>query len=169
MRHKKLLLAILVIVMSSLFGLRAQNLEKISLHGFGAWGYGNTNGNHYLIGDEDGDYDHAQFYLNINANPFEKLSIIAQIGAHQGHLGVDFEFDYAFAEWVFSDALKFRIGKVKHPFGIYGELLNVGTIRPFFALPQGIYGNHRASCLCLVYFSGFASNELLEQLENRHR
>jgi hypothetical protein len=142
MKRKNLFVPIVLILFFSVLAVNAQISEKITLHGFGAWGYGNTDGNHYMIGDEDGDYDHAQFYLNINANPFEKLSIIAQIGAVQGHEGVDFEFDYAFAEWAFSDHFKLRLGKVKHAFGIYGEVLNVGTIRPFFSLPQGIYGRH---------------------------
>jgi hypothetical protein len=142
MSLKKSLILALSVVFFSVLAINAQISDKISIHGFGAWSYGNTDGSHYLTGDEDGDYDHSQFYLNINANPFEKLSIIAQIGAHQGHHGVEFEFDYAFAEWAFTDAFKLRLGKVKHPYGIFGEVLNVGTIRPFFSLPQGIYGNN---------------------------
>ncbi len=39
-----------------------------------------------------------------------------------------------------NDALKFRAGRVKHPFGIYGEIFDVGTLRPFHLLPQSIYG-----------------------------
>jgi hypothetical protein len=33
-----------------------------------------------------------------------------------------------------------RVGKVKQPFGISAELFDVGTLRPFFALPQSVYG-----------------------------
>ena len=52
----------------------------------------------------------------------------------------DVELDYAFAEWFVSDALKIRMGRVKHPFGLYGEIFDVGTLRPFYLLPQSIYG-----------------------------
>jgi hypothetical protein len=139
MRHFKTF-AVFVLLIGWL-PLTAQISEKINIHGFGGWGYGNTDGAPYLYGDENGAFDHSQFYLNINANPLEKLAIIAQIGASQGEAGQTFEFDYAFAEWKFSDLLRLRIGKVKHAFGIFGEVLNVGTLRPFMTLPQGIYGS----------------------------
>jgi len=45
-----------------------------------------------------------------------------------------------FAEWTFADWLKIRGGRSPHPIGIYSEVLNVGTTRPFFDLPQGVYG-----------------------------
>ena len=52
----------------------------------------------------------------------------------------DIEIDYAFAEWRFSDALRLRAGQVKLPFGLYTEIYDVGTLRPFLDVPQGIYG-----------------------------
>jgi len=36
--------------------------------------------------------------------------------------------------------LKLRAGKVKQPFGISAEVFDVGTRRPFFELPQAVYG-----------------------------
>lgn len=50
------------------------------------------------------------------------------------------ELDYAFAEWAFSDAIRFRAGQVKLPFGLYTEIWDVGTLRPFLTLPKSIYG-----------------------------
>ncbi|MCB0219959.1 MAG: hypothetical protein KDH09_09720 [Chrysiogenetes bacterium] len=52
----------------------------------------------------------------------------------------DIELDYAFAEWHYSDAFRLRAGQVKLPFGIYTEIYDVGTLRPFLDVPQGIYG-----------------------------
>ncbi len=40
----------------------------------------------------------------------------------------------------FSQKLKLRAGKVKQPFGISAEVFDVGTRRPFFELPQAVYG-----------------------------
>jgi len=142
MKKIKFFVPILMVLMFGFIQLPGQNSEKIAIHGFGGWAYGNTNGNHYLFGSKEGDYDHSQFYLNINANPFERLSIIAQIGAMHGEDGLSFEFDYAFAEWTISDLFKLRFGKIKHPFGIFGEIFSVGTVRPFLTLPQSIYGPH---------------------------
>jgi len=114
--------------------------ENISLHGFGTWAYGKTDGNLYLTGSEEGDYGNTDFYLNIQAQPSEKLSISAQVGWVNDYFGTNVDFDYAFAEYSFSDAAKLRMGRVKHPFGIYGEIQRVGVLRPFLTLPQTIYG-----------------------------
>lgn len=124
---------------------------SVEIHGFGGWAFGDTDGNRYLLGSEDGEYDNVEFALNVSARPVEKLSLVAQIffeseggftgGADDGiELDDRVELDYAFAEWFFSDALKLRIGRVKHPFGLYGEIFDVGTLRPFHLLPQSIYG-----------------------------
>lgn len=48
--------------------------------------------------------------------------------------------DYVFGEWKFSDAARFRVGNVKQPFGLYTEVFDVGTLRPFASLSQSIYG-----------------------------
>jgi len=114
--------------------------EKLSIHGFGGWGYGKTDGNQYLIGNKDGSFRNSQFALNITSNPYDKLTINTQLYTEAGLAKDKVELDYAFFEWAFSDALKLRIGKVKCPFGIYSEVFDVGTVRPFFMLPQAIYG-----------------------------
>ena len=48
--------------------------------------------------------------------------------------------DWAFGEYRVNDALRVRAGKVKNPFGLFMEVKDVGTLRPFFTLPQSIYG-----------------------------
>jgi hypothetical protein len=140
MKKLKTLFIMITILVIGMVPSHAQEAGNVTIHGFGSWGYGNTDGPRYLYGDDEGQYDHAQFYLNINANVAEKLTIISQFGFEQSAHGIQYDFDYAFAEYSFSDQLKLRVGKVKHAFGIYGELLNVGTIRPFMTLAQGIYG-----------------------------
>ncbi|GAK58843.1 hypothetical protein U27_05818 [Candidatus Vecturithrix granuli] len=120
---------------------QAQFMNTISIHGFGGWAYGKTdNENQYLVGNEDGSYDTVNFSLNITATPYERLSIYVQPDYNEG--GFEEEgvgLDYAFAEWYFSDKLLLRAGKVKAPFLLFTEVYDVGTIRPFFALPQAIY------------------------------
>lgn len=113
---------------------------RLDLHGFGGWAYGRTNANSYLAGDPQGKYRRGSFALNLSAHPNRELSIIAQTFWEQNDDATATEIDYAFAEWKFSDALKVRAGKVKQPFGIYTEVFDVGTVRPFLSLPQSIYG-----------------------------
>jgi hypothetical protein len=48
--------------------------------------------------------------------------------------------DYVFGEYKFADAARLRVGNVKQPFGIYTEIFDVGTLRPFATAPQSIYG-----------------------------
>jgi hypothetical protein len=112
----------------------------IDIHGFGGWAYGKTDGLKYSLGTEGGEYDNAEFALNVSAKPLEKLSVVAQMRLESGSDTEQAELDYAFAEWAFNDAARVRVGRVKHPFGIYGEVFDVGTVRPFYSLPQSLYG-----------------------------
>jgi len=110
------------------------------VHGFGSWAYGKTNGNQYLVGDHDGLYDHVELGLNVVANLTERLRVVGEAEWQDDPEGTEVELHYSFAEWTFSDKLKMRAGKVKQPFGISAEVFDVGTLRPFFALPQSVYG-----------------------------
>jgi len=113
--------------------------DVVQIHGFGGWAYARTDGNNYLIGTEDGSYSNSYFALNVSASPYERFSANVQTLWKTTKKGLEMEFDYAFAEWMFYDWLRLRIGKVKCPFGIYAEVWDVGTIRPFYALPPSLY------------------------------
>jgi hypothetical protein len=120
---------------------RAQDSERrVDLHGLGGWAYGNTDGNEYLGGSEEGHYENANVALNVSAQPEERLSVVTQVEWHLEETETEVEIDFVFAEWRFSDAARLRAGKVKQPFGISTEVFDVGTLRPFYALPQAVYG-----------------------------
>jgi hypothetical protein len=133
----------------------AQRMDTVALHGFGGWAYGKTdNENQYLVGHDEGNYDNVNFSLNISANPYERLSLYIQAGYTESRDEDDVGLDYAFAEWYFSDMLTFRVGKVKAPFMLYTEVYDVGTIRPFFTLPQGVYRQFAAEAYKGVGITG---------------
>jgi hypothetical protein len=121
-------------------------LENISVHGYGGWSYGRTstndNPNFFLFGHQRGDYSHVEYALNVSIALNDRLTIDAQPFWHSGHHANQTAsgIDYVFGEWKFSDLARLRAGSVKHPFGIYTEVFDVGTVRPFAALPQGVYG-----------------------------
>jgi Phosphate-selective porin O and P len=121
---------------------RAQETERAAqIHGFGTESYGKTGGNNeYSVGDPKGDYDHGAMSLVVLARSGDKLSIATNVALDQTTSGFTPSLEYAFAEWRFSDAVKLRAGRVKQPFGLYTEIFDVGTLRPFVTLPQGIYG-----------------------------
>jgi hypothetical protein len=115
----------------------------------GQAGYARTDGNVYGPGDEYGNYENTMVALSVMAHPADRLLIGTQLHfatvVDRGASGEEAEagkaeIDWAFAEWRLADALRLRLGKSKHPFGLYGESLDVGTLRPFFELPTSIYG-----------------------------
>jgi hypothetical protein len=118
----------------------AATVGGVNIHGFGGWAYGKTdNMNRYLVGNEDGNYANVDFALNLTANPYEKLSLHIQPSYTETSDGNEVGLDYAFAEVALSEAATVRIGKIKVPFMLYTEVYKVGTLRPFFTLPQGVY------------------------------
>ena len=116
---------------------------RVEIHGYGGWSYARSNSddNRYLGSSKDGDADYLNVAVLFAATASDRVRINTQIwwqeSEHEEGTSV---VDFAFAEYRFSDALRLRAGKVKHPFGIYTEVFDVGTLRPFFWLPQGIYG-----------------------------
>ncbi len=112
--------------------------ERYSLRGFGGWALGRTdNDNSYaFVASGDTQYANYNFALNLAAKPADKLSIRAQAFWGEDLRGRRVDLDYVFVEWAQSPKVKFRAGKVLSPFGLYTETYDVGTLRPFYLLPQ---------------------------------
>ena len=91
--------------------------------------------------NDEGDYDTVGLGLNASTTFGDNLSITGQFAVRSRHGDEPgAELDYAFAQYKVSDALQLRFGRSKHPFGIYTEVFDIGTLRPFFHLPLSIYG-----------------------------
>ena len=125
----------------------AQDLSRqIEIHGYGGWGFGRTasndSPNFYAFAHRRGDYSHSEFALNVSLPVNERVTIMAQPFWHSGHHANQTEsgVDYAFGEYKYSDLLRLRAGLVKQPFGLYTEIFDVGTLRPFATAPQSLYG-----------------------------
>jgi hypothetical protein len=130
---------------SLLFAVPAQAYElldgKLSINGFGGLGLGGTDGNPYTVANAQRTREQATMSLAVGARPIDRLSVSSQFYFHVGGgeaAGVS--LDWAFAEWRLADTMRLRAGRVKMPFGLFSELMDVGTLRPFFMLPQGLYG-----------------------------
>ncbi|MCI5189696.1 MAG: hypothetical protein D3905_07825 [Candidatus Electrothrix sp. AS4_5] len=122
-------------------------LDKVSVHGFGSWLYGQTNNdNEHTLGkwDSDGNAHYVDFSLNVRAEISDNLTAYIQPAFEE--IGGDREVgvDYAFAEWYVNDLLTFRAGKIKAPLMLFNEIHDVGTVRPFFLLPVGVYSHFTA-------------------------
>jgi hypothetical protein len=118
----------------------AQIGDNLSVHGFGGWAAGETsNENIFNFATKDGEYNNYYFSLNLTSQPVERLSINSQIYWGQNRHEQSLNLDYIFAQYSYSPELNFRLGKVKSPFGLYAEIYDVGTLRPFYFLPAGMY------------------------------
>lgn len=113
---------------------------KLSINGFGSWSWGaTTNRNTYDdLAGPDGQFGSAEFGLAVTARLLDRAVVGAQLRIFGEASGV--ALDWAFGEWRFSDRAHLRLGLVKHPFGIFGDVTHVGTLRPFFKLASGVYG-----------------------------
>ncbi|MEZ4415496.1 MAG: hypothetical protein R3E10_07050 [Gemmatimonadota bacterium] len=120
--------------------LTAQDIRPVDIHGFGGWSFGQTSVNRFLGADDDGEYSKTNFALKLTSTGIPAVQLNAQLFLRNGFDGSSTSLDYAFADWELNPALHVRVGKVKHPFGIYSEVAGLGTVRPFLNLPQVIYG-----------------------------
>lgn len=142
-RIDRLLLAIVmsVLIPSSLL---AQDFgERLRIYGFGGWAVGNSDPYPYLSGRGDGDneYDRTTFVLGTAATVSERLEVFTQLLFESTDEDESAEVEIASAQWAVSDRTKLRFGRSRMPFGIYTEIFDAGTLRPFFDLPQAIYGD----------------------------
>ncbi|MCU0626445.1 MAG: OprO/OprP family phosphate-selective porin [Gemmatimonadaceae bacterium] len=111
--------------------------------GLGSVSGGVTNRGTYLAGTPDGSYQNSQFGLRASMPFGDKLAISGLVnwreeGQQRGQPRSD--ITYLFATYRLSRAWDLRLGKVKHPSNLYSEVFDIGTLRPFLTLPQGIYG-----------------------------
>jgi hypothetical protein len=109
---------------------------RLELRVTGQVGYGRTDHNSTFSASKEGNYDNSILAMSVAAQLSDRLRVVGRFDIENEGA----EIDWAFAEWKVSDALRFRAGMGKHAFGNYGEILEEGTLRPFFDAPQSIYG-----------------------------
>jgi hypothetical protein len=112
----------------------------VEVHGYGSWAYGRTDRNSFLAGTPRGDYSLVSMALNLSKRIDDQLSIHAQGFITEAQDVSHASLEFAFVDYRVNHFLALRIGKIKHPFGIYTEVFDVGTLRPFLDLPQAVYG-----------------------------
>ena len=133
-------LALVAVAVSATTAGAQQIPQNVEVHGFGSWNSGATNNeNLYLGGKWKGSSTNSSAGVNLTGDLGDRVSFTTQV--EFGFNGeTEAELDYAFGEYRFHDALKLRAGQVKQPFGLFTELMDVGTVRPFLHLPQSMYG-----------------------------
>jgi hypothetical protein len=111
---------------------RAQLGDKIKINGYGSLEFEKQLGDTGK-GDPNGSFDSDGFDLVLNVLPSERVRVAADITwEHGAATEVDrgnVAVEYAFAEFLVSDWLRVRGGKMFIPFGLYNE---IHTAKPLF-------------------------------------
>lgn len=119
----------------------AYEIGDWSVHGTLSQGWIHSENNNFIKDSTDGSFDFREAGLNASRPLGENGSIGAQvftrewgaIGNHEVYL------DWANITYAFNDAFGIRAGKLRIPYGLYGETRDIDSLRTQILLPQGVY------------------------------
>jgi len=114
---------------------------NIQISGFFSQGYLYSNNNNFPTADEGGTWDFRSMAFNVSDTIGDHLRVGAQAFAQSfGNIGDDkVILDWADADYNFSPLFGIRAGRVKYPRGLYGEVLDLDSVRPSIFLPMAVY------------------------------
>jgi hypothetical protein len=114
---------------------------NIQISGFFSQGYLYSSNNNFPTADEGGTWNFRSMAFNVSDTIGDHLRVGAQAFAQSfGNIGDDkVILDWAIADYNFSPLFGIRAGRVKYPRGLYGEALDLDTVRPFIFLPVSVY------------------------------
>ncbi len=124
----------------------AFDASDIRVNGFASQGYIKSGGNNFLVPESvDGSYEVNEVGVTVNAQVNAKLRVGAQLLSRD--LGAEgnneTKLDWGYGDYRLHDALGFRFGKVKMPYGLYNEGRDSDFLRATAYLPQSIYTERR--------------------------
>jgi hypothetical protein len=115
--------------------------ERLAIHGFLSQAYGLTDGNQILGITEEGTTDYRTAALQVRYTMSERGSFALQLSHERlgesplARFREDVELDWVFYQHEISDSTEVKVGRVPIPLGIYNEILDVGTVLPFYRPP----------------------------------
>jgi hypothetical protein len=117
------------------------SLRDVQIHGFISQGAFKSTANNYLGESERGTLEFFEAALNVSTEVTDRLTAGIQFYARD--LGPLNEYtprlDWAYLSYRWREWLGFRAGRVKMPFGLYNEYIDIDSARPFVLLPQSVY------------------------------
>jgi hypothetical protein len=134
-----------ITILAGPLALGAQASDILDIRGFGGWAVGHTNNDNIYpdsplpLAANQLQYDNAYFTLNLLAKPTDKISIHAQPTWQSSLRGREVTLDLAYVELTVIKDLRLRAGKIRNPLGLYTDIYKVGTLRPFYLLPNSYY------------------------------
>lgn len=124
-------------------------LSKLQVHGYLSQAYARASDHQFLGIPTEGTSDYREAALQFRYGLTTNDTFVIQI-AHErvGQSPVteeELELDWAFYERRFGPNTSLKVGRVQIPFGIYNEIRDVGTLLPFYRLPNSFYGQQAYS------------------------
>ncbi len=115
--------------------------KNIQFGGFISQGYLDSTNNNYPVDTKSGTFDFREEALNASATFGAHLRVGAQVFAQKlGKYGDDKPLlDWAIVDYNFRPEIGVQVGRLKHPRGLYSDVLDVDMVRPFIFLPQSNY------------------------------
>jgi len=131
----------LIVLGAACLAVSALEIGDVSVHGTLSQGYIYSSDNNYIEDSSDGTFDFREYGLNASYTLGEKATFAGQVfGRKFGSIGKDeIYLDWLVAEYAWRDWLTFRAGKLRVPYGFYGETRDVDSLRTGVLLPQGVY------------------------------
>ncbi len=139
-----------------LFQQNTAQAQEVDVHGFISQGYLKSTGNNFLANTKYGTWEFTEIGINFGSYVTDELRIGMQLFARDlGALGnMDLELDWALGDYTVNDYLGIRVGRIKTPYGLYGETQDVDLVRTSILLPQSVY--YLALRDILISFNGIS-------------
>jgi hypothetical protein len=118
------------------------DLASVDIHAFVSQGFIATNRNNYLdVNTTHGTFQFSEVGINFTKTVLERLRMGVQFFAQDlGPTGTyNARVDWAYLDYRFSDWFGLRAGRVKIPFGLYNEIIDIDSARVAVLLPQSVY------------------------------
>lgn len=117
---------------------KALNAE---VHGFVSFGHLRSWTNDWMVPTLDGTNEFWEAAGNVILRPMDRLRLGAQVFARDfgTYDNGRVELDWAYADWRQNDAVGVQIGRVKWPFGLFNESLDVDSARVQVFLSPSVY------------------------------
>lgn len=130
-------LAALIVTM----GASPGQAQDVDIHGFFSQGYLKSTGNNFLNESTKGDFEFAEVGLNFGTQVTDDLRFGIQFYARSlGNIGKFIPvIDWAFLDYNITDWFNIRAGRVKQPYGLFGEYQDLDLTRATVILPQSVY------------------------------
>jgi hypothetical protein len=150
-RKGGILIAFTLLILLGFRAAEASDLSsaesKLVIHGFLSQGYANSSGGQIIGIPQDGTFNYRNAALQFRYNYSLQDAFVVQFSNSElGESPLDDTHAEVQLNWVFYqrrllDMTSIKVGKFPVPYGIYNEILHVGTVLPFYRPPFNYYGD----------------------------